>query len=276
MKNTRPLLVICAILTLGAHAAHAQRMNDRGEPAARANDRGEPAARANDRAEPAARANDRGEPAARANVRQDPRAIQQAVENYLRAQTAGLPGTVTYTVGAIDPRSALPACGALEVFTPAGARLWGLTSLGVRCSGDVAWNIYVAAQIKVVGDYAATARPLAQGQVLTAADITLQSGDLTQLPAGVLTDPQQAIGKTSTATLAPGLPLRQDLLRAPLVVQQGQTVVVHSSGRGFRVSADGKALNNAYDGQIAQVRTASGQTLSGVARAGGIVEIRSY
>ena len=197
MKNTRPLLVICAILTLGAHAAHAQRMNDRGEPAARANDR----------AEPAARANDRAEPAARANVRQDPRAIQQAVENYLRAQTAGLPGTVTYTVGAIDPRSALPACGALEVFTPAGARLWGLTSLGVRCSGDVAWNIYVAAQIKVVGDYAATARPLAQGQVLTAADITLQSGDLTQLPAGVLTDPQQAIGKTSTATLAPGLPL---------------------------------------------------------------------
>ena len=87
-------------------------------------------------------------------------------------------------------------------------------------------------------------------------------------------DPQQAVGKTSLASLAAGQPLRQDLLRAPLVVQQGQTVVVHSSGQGFRVSADGKALNNAYDGQIAQVRTASGQTLSGVARAGGVVEIR--
>jgi flagella basal body P-ring formation protein FlgA len=178
------------------------------------------------------------------------------------------------TVGAIDPRSVLPACAALEVFTPPGARLWGATSLGVRCSGATPWNIYVTAQVKVVGDYAVTARPLAQGQALTPSDIATQSGDLTQLPAGVLTDPQQAVGKTSIAALAPGQPLRQDLLRAPLVIQQGQTVVVNSSGRGFRVSADGKALNNAYDGQIAQVRTASGQTLSGVARAGGIVEIR--
>lgn len=206
--------------------------------------------------------------------RQDPQVIQRAVENYLRTQTAGLPGTVTYTVGAIDARSVLPACGAIEVFTPPGARLWGQTSLGVRCSGATPWNIYVTAHVRVVGDYAVSARPLAQGQALTAPDIAMQNGDLTQLPAGVLTDPQQAVGKTSLATVAPGQPLRQDLLRAPLVIQQGQTVMVHSSGRGFRVSADGKALNNAYDGQIAQVRTASGQTLSGVARAGGIVEMR--
>ena len=245
MKSIRLLLAICAVAALGVAQAHAQRINDRGEPAAQANDR------------------------------QDPRAIKQAVENYLRAQTAGLPGTVTYTVGAIDARSVQPACAALEVFTPPGARLWGLTSLGVRCSGAAPWSIYVTAQIKVVGQYAVNARPLVQGQALTPADIAMQSGDLTQLPAGVLTDPQQAVGKTSLAALAPGQPLRQDLLRAPLVVQQGQTVVVHSSGHGFSVSTDGKALNNAYDGQIAQVRTASGHTLSGVARAGGIVDIRN-
>ncbi len=263
MPSARPLSAIFLIAACSVAAAHAQ-----------VNDRRESAAHANDRREPAAHANDRREPAALASERQQPLAIQQAVENYLRTQTAGLPGTVTYTVGAIDPRSVLPACGALEVFTPPGARLWGLTSLGVRCSGATPWNIYVTAQVRVHGEYAVTARPVKQGQALTPADISMQSGDLTQLPAGVLTDALQAVGKTSTAALAPGQPLREDLLRAPLVVQQGQTVVVHSSGRGFRVSADGKALNNAHDGQIAQVRTASGQTLSGVARAGGIVEIR--
>ena len=254
MKRTRPLSVLCLIATLGVASAHAQKINDRVEPAAKSNDRQQAAAPASDR--------------------QQPLAIHQAIENYLRAQTAGLPGVVTYTVGAIDARSVLPACGALEVFTPPGARLWGHTSLGVRCSGATPWNIYVTAQIKVVGEYAVSARSLAPGQALSAADIAMQNGDLTQLPSGVLTDPQQAVGKTSLASLAAGQPLRQDLLRAPLVVQQGQTVVVHSSGQGFRVSADGKALNNAYDGQIAQVRTASGQTLSGVARAGGVVEIR--
>ena len=206
--------------------------------------------------------------------RQDPAAIHAAVDNFLRAQTAGLPGKVTYTIGHVDPRVALPACPALEMFLPAGAKLWGSTSIGVRCGGGTPWSIYVTAQVRVVGEYLATARPLPQGQVIGAADLAVQSGDLTQMPAGILTDPQQAVGKTLAANLGPGQPLRQDMLRAPLVVQQGQQVKVQSAGNGFTVSTEGKALNNANDGQVAQVRTASGQTISGIARAGGIVELR--
>lgn len=206
--------------------------------------------------------------------RQDPLAMQKAVESYLRTQTGGLPGKVTVTVGAVDPRVVLPACPALEMFLPAGARLWGQTSVGVRCGGGTPWSIYVTAHVRVVGEYLVTARPLPHGQVLNATDIAAQSGDLTQLPSGILTDPQQAVGKTLAASLGPGQPLRQDMLRAPLVVQQGQSVKVQSSGSGFTVSTDGKALNNANDGQVAQVRTNSGQTVSGIARAGGIVELR--
>lgn len=206
-------------------------------------------------------------------TRQAPSTIQTAVENYVRVQTAGLPGTVTYTIGGIDPRIVLPACAVPEVFLPPGARLWGLTSVGVRCAGATPWSIYVTAQIKVVGNFVVTARPLAQGQALAATDVALQSGDLTQLPAGILTDPQLAMGKTLSAALAAGQPLRQELLRAPLVVQQGQTVKLQSSGHGFRVTTDGRSLTNAADGQIAQVRTAAGQTISGIARSGGVVEI---
>jgi flagella basal body P-ring formation protein FlgA len=39
------------------------------------------------------------------------------------------------------------------------------------------------------------------------------------------------------------------------------------------VSAEGKAMANAGVGQVAQVRTATGQTVSGVARADGTVEV---
>lgn len=48
---------------------------------------------------------------------------------------------------------------------------------------------------------------------------------------------------------------------------------VVSKGKGFQVATEGKALNNAAAGQVVQVRTASGQTLSGIARADGTVEI---
>lgn len=60
---------------------------------------------------------------------------------------------------------------------------------------------------------------------------------------------------------------------APLVVQQGQTVKIMSRGSGFSVTSEGRAMNNAAEGQIAQARLANGQTVSGIARPGGIIEI---
>jgi flagella basal body P-ring formation protein FlgA len=50
-------------------------------------------------------------------------------------------------------------------------------------------------------------------------------------------------------------------------------VRITAKGPGFSVSSEGKALNNATEGQVVQVRTSSGQTVSGIARPSGIVEI---
>ena len=101
----------------------------------------------------------------------------------------------------------------------------------------------------------------------------MRSGNLSTLPTNILTDQAQAIGKTVKNSFAAGLPLRSDLLIAPWAVQQGQSVKTVSNGPGFSVSSEGKALNNAVDGQVVQVRTASGQTVSGIARMGGVVEV---
>jgi flagella basal body P-ring formation protein FlgA len=211
---------------------------------------------------------------AAAQERQDPAAIQLAVEQYLKSQTTGLPGAVSITVGAVFPRAVLAPCPALEVFQAPGTRNWGNTMVGVRCSGPATWTLYVAAQVRVTGTYVVTARPVSQGRPLEPADLATRQGELTQLPHSVLTDLRHALGKTPTINLLPGEPLKQELLRAALAIQQGQTVKVQTAGNGFRVSAEGLALNNAQEGQLAQVRTASGQTVSGVARGAGIVEVR--
>src|SRR5262245_48070461 len=87
--------------------------------------------------------------------------IQAAIEDYLRVQTSGLPGEATFTVGAIDPRLAMGQCAALEVFTPPGSRLWGTSSVGVRCTAPAPWTIYVGVTVRVKGTYVATARALA-------------------------------------------------------------------------------------------------------------------
>lgn len=198
--------------------------------------------------------------------------VIDTAERFARLQTQGLPGKVQLSVGKLDV-SRLPSCTAHEGFLPPGTRLSGRTHVGVRCLGPNVWSVLVPVQIAISGNYVATTRPLAAGQTLAASDLRIISGDLAALPTGTITDPQAAIGQTLRNSLGAGQPLRSDQLLAPLVIRQGQTVRVVSRGSSFAVTAEGRALNNAAEGQLAQVRMASGQTVSGIARADGSVEI---
>jgi flagellar basal body P-ring formation protein FlgA len=101
----------------------------------------------------------------------------------------------------------------------------------------------------------------------------LLKGDIAAMPNGIVTDMAQALGRSSLTALPAGLPLRLDALRSKPVVQQGQLVRVVSSGEGFKVSAEARAIGNAGDGQVVQVRTPAGVIISGVARQGGLVEV---
>ncbi len=103
---------------------------------------------------------------AQAPARQDPAALRQTAEQFLRIQTAGLPGKVDITVGQIDARTNLAACAAPEAFFPNGSRVWGKTTVGMRCREPASWTIYISATVRVTADYVVTAAPLAQGQMI--------------------------------------------------------------------------------------------------------------
>jgi flagella basal body P-ring formation protein FlgA len=57
-------------------------------------------------------------------------------------------------------------------------------------------------------------------------------------------------------------------------VHAGDAVQVMAVGTGFAAQTPGKALTAAADGQTAQVALPGGKVLSGIARTGGIVEVR--
>jgi flagella basal body P-ring formation protein FlgA len=205
--------------------------------------------------------------------RQDLAALRSVAQQYLEAQSAGLAGKASVEMRAIDPRTSLPACLDPQAFQQPGARAWGNTTVGVRCAAPTAWTVYIQAKVSVQGDYVAAAVPLAQGQPIEQSQLVLMHGDLAAMPNGVVTDMAQAIGRSSTVSLPSGAPLRLDALRSKPVVQQGQLVRVVSSGEGFRVSAEARAIGSAGEGQVVQVRTPAGAIISGVAKAGGLVEV---
>jgi len=205
--------------------------------------------------------------------RQEPASLVGPAEQLLLQEGAAL-GEVHVQVTPPDPRLDLPACSTLEAFLPPGARGQGHTTVAVRCQGPTRWTVYLQAQVQVIGTYLAAARPLAAGQVLAANDVVLRSGDLAELPAGVMSDTDSVIGHPLAGALAPGQAVRRDSLKSVPVVVSGQSVHLLVSGRGFQVSGEGIAVGNAGDGQSVQVRTPKGNLVSGIAHAGALVEVR--
>jgi flagella basal body P-ring formation protein FlgA len=203
---------------------------------------------------------------------QDHTLIREVVAAFIQQQTADLPGKVSYEVGEIDRRISLPECRKLEALLPTGGKLVGKTAVRVRCNDAQGWSISVRVQIKVSADMLISARALPMGYTLREEDIATQTTESTQ--AGGMTDAKQAVGKVLLRGISAGQVLREDMLRPPYSIVQGQTVQLIVRGNKFSIRNEGVSLNNAIEGQTIQVRTPSGRTLGGIAGASGVVEVK--
>ncbi|MGE8657312.1 MAG: flagellar basal body P-ring formation chaperone FlgA [Achromobacter sp.] len=204
---------------------------------------------------------------------QAPEAIVIAAQAYLLEQLAALPGQPSV---AIDPPRVerLAPCDAMSPFMPSGMKLRSRMTVGVRCNAPKAWTTYVQATVSVPGHYYVASRMIAAGQALTPADLAPRDGDLVALPPGVITRPETVIGMTAAYRINAGQPVKGAALRNAQSVVRGSNVRINARGNGFVVSSEGQALDNAAPGATVQVRTASGQVVSGVVRNAGLVEIQ--
>jgi flagella basal body P-ring formation protein FlgA len=199
--------------------------------------------------------------------------LQRAAEAFARAYAPTLPGRAQIEALPLDPHTRLARCESLQTVLPPGERMWGDTSVIVRCVRPRAWSVFVPVSVKVFAETVVTARPIARGQVLAAADLSQREQDLTKWPTGPIVDPEQAIGRVAVVPLAAGTALHADMLRAPYAVTEGQRVRVVFQGEGFRATSAGRSLGNAALGEPVLVRTASGKVVTGVAHGPGVVQV---
>ncbi|SDF91604.1 flagella basal body P-ring formation protein FlgA [Paraburkholderia phenazinium] len=204
---------------------------------------------------------------------QDGETIRAVAVDFLKQQAVGLPGHVELTVAPAFPRG-LAACATLQPFMPNGARMWGRTTVGVRCASGHPWTVWLQAKVSIRATYYVAARAMLPGEVVSAADLVSRDGDLTLLPMSIITDPSQAIGSVTLMRVGAGLPLRQDMLKNAAQVTAGQTVRVVAQGDGFAISSEGSALSSATPGQPVRVRTTAGQIVTGVVKDSGTVQIQ--
>jgi flagellar basal body P-ring formation protein FlgA len=193
---------------------------------------------------------------------------------FLEQQVLPGGGEVEVVIGELDPRLTLAPCARYEPFVPAGAKLWGRSSLGVRCVEGANWTVFVPIEVRVWGTVQTAARPIGRGRPITADDVRIDRVDLTRISGAIYGADESLDGNVAVRSIAAGEPLRRDLLRPPPIMAAGDPVKVVYDGTGFAISIDGKALAPAGEGQVVRVATAAGRILTGVARPGHVVLVK--
>lgn len=177
---------------------------------------------------------------------------------------AGVPLRLEVVVGALDGRLRLAPCARVEPYLPPGARLWGKTRVGLRCSeGPARWNVFLPVTVKAFGPAWVVRSDLPAGAVLSEADLMQAEVDWAEAPSPVMAQPQQWVGQVAVRALATGWTLRQNMVRPATVFQAGTQVRVVAQGVGFQITADGQALSAGVIGQLARVRMDNGRIMSG-------------
>jgi len=130
---------------------------------------------------------------------------------------------------------------------------------GRRCG-----RLIISAWVSRPQEVVCLQRPVSRGAVLTAADLRLESRDLSRLTGQPILELQAAEGMRARRSLRAGDYLKQAFLETPPLISRGDRIrMVAASGR-LRVSAIGIARSEGGRGEQIQVENpASGKTVVG-------------
>jgi flagella basal body P-ring formation protein FlgA len=165
-------------------------------------------------------------------------------------------------------------CQHSEFFIPGQlTTLRGFVRIGLRCNKSPARVFYGRANITEAQTVYTLKTDLPNGHILTADNITAAKVFQKIPTMDHRTMTQQFVGRTLVTALPAGTALHYGHTKTSWVIKGGETVVLHSQGRAFRISLEGQAIGNAVAGQSIKVRTNTGRILNGLVLPEGAVEL---
>lgn len=201
-------------------------------------------------------------PAAHAGS-QDPQEIIQLAEQTLLEQPNPYQGQLQVAVEPPDTGKH-PACSLLQPSLSAGARLRPQMSVRIRCLAPQQWTVLVRASLSLPGFHYVANRQINPGEVISLDDLHAVESDLLRLSTGIATDPSNVVGYVATQRIPVGGSIRTSALRDPQSVMRGSHVHTEFRGNGFFITGEGQALQTGSPGSHIQVKTSSGQVITGI------------
>ncbi|EML9043999.1 flagellar basal body P-ring formation chaperone FlgA [Enterobacter cloacae] len=152
------------------------------------------------------------------------------------------------------------------------SRLTGKRTVLAQCG---ARRHFLPVRISAQGTWWVASQSLPGGAIVQRSDIEPVTGNLDHQPGGLIFNADEIIGQRLTRAIDAGKPLLENQLRQQWRLRAGQTVDLVTTGAGFRIRSQGKALNNAAVDDVLKVKTVGGRTVSGKVGADGQVMIIS-
>ncbi len=203
--------------------------------------------------------------------------IAATAENFLRGLMGPRATRTTVKAGTLDPRHRLALCSKpLEPYLRRGTRIAARTIVGVRCSGEKPWKLFVPVDVVVSEGVLVATRTLPRGHLLVADDLAVEQRDVSRSSSGYVSDPKHILGQRLKAQLIAGRMLTPAMLQADIAVRRGQTVTLSISSGGIDIQTSGKALmDGAIDQRIRVENSSSGRVIEGIVRSRELVEVLS-
>jgi flagella basal body P-ring formation protein FlgA len=190
--------------------------------------------------------------------------LRELVEQQTRAaleDSALVQGATRVEVeaGSLDSRLQLADCGSLPTVEVDTGRASGRTNARVRCLGSTPWSIYVPVTIRAYREVVVTTRALQPGQIIAAADVSLEERDTLAGGSRALQSLDEAIGHSVRRSLAARALVGATAVEQPVLVKRGERVSLRASNGGIAVTANGEALADGRSGERIRVRNLQSQ-----------------
>ena len=131
----------------------------------------------------------------------------------------------------------------------------GTTSLSLvfMVNGRVEKKLWVNAYIDVTKEVVVSNHSLRRHYVITKEDIRLEKMNLAELPANVITNPVEAIGRRTRRVIDPNLPIKVNFLEVPPLVKRGDLVTIVAESDTLKITTQGFVTEDGCEGEMVRV-----------------------
>ncbi len=181
--------------------------------------------------------------------------ISRTAHDFALSQIQTPDEDIKINVGHLDPRLSLHRCAIpLEAFSQGYETRQGRSTVGVRCTDNKPWSLYVPITINNFKQVVILKQAATRNTVLTEADISLVKMNINRLSSGYFSDINQVIDKILTQSLSKGAVLTNNQIKLPVAINRGQLVTLIAKNSVIEVRAEGKAMSKGAIGERIKVK----------------------